>query len=113
MERKLHYRALPRVTRVTDSRGAVTDYYLNAAGQVLQIVYPLGGVRTNTFDEHGRLVEVIYPDGAKESFVYDAKGDRCATVDPCGATTLVEHNEQHVPKRQVDRNGTPWKLDKP
>jgi YD repeat-containing protein len=113
LERKLHYRAMPRATRVTDSRGAVTQYYLNAAGQVLQIVYPLGGVKTNTFDEHGRLIEAIYPDGAKESYVYDQQGNRCATVDACGAKTTVEHNDQHVPTRLVDRNGTAWDLDKP
>src|SRR5208282_328049 len=34
MERKLQYLATPRMTKVTDSRGAVTQYLLNPAGQV-------------------------------------------------------------------------------
>jgi YD repeat-containing protein len=111
MERHLKYRSMPRMTRVTDTRGAVTDYYLNPAGQVLQIVFPLGAVTTNVFDEHGRLVKVIQSDLSKETYEYDERGDRCATVDPCGGKTTVKHNDGHLPIRMVDRNGTAWKLD--
>jgi YD repeat-containing protein len=111
MERHLKYRSMPRMTRVTDTRGAVTDYYLNPAGQVLQIVFPLGAVTTNVFDEHGRLVKVIQSDLSKESYEYDERGDRCATVDPCGGKTTVKHNDEHLPISMVDRNGTAWKLD--
>jgi YD repeat-containing protein len=111
MERKLHYRTAPRMTRVTNTRGAVTDYYLNPFGQVLQIVEPGGKVTTNTFDEHGRLVEVIRPDLTKESYGYDGQGNRSVSVDPCGSKTIAKHNINHVPTRLVDRNGTEWILE--
>jgi YD repeat-containing protein len=111
MERKLQYHTMPPMTRVTNSRGAVTEYYLNPIGQVLQIVEPGGKVTNNTFDKHNRLVEVIRPDGTKESYGYDAQGNRTTTVDPCGAKTTVEYDENHMPTRMVDRNGTAWRLD--
>jgi RHS repeat-associated protein len=109
-ERKLQYLSAPPMTRVTDSYGGVTKYYLNPAGQVVQIVNPAGGVTTKTFDEHGRLTSVTNPDGAKESYAYDDKGNRAASVDPAGAKTAVEHNDLHAPVAMVDRNGNAWKL---
>ena len=109
-ERKLQYLTAPPMTRVTDSYGGVTKYYLNAAGQVVQIVNPAGGVTTNTFDEHARLTGVTNPDGSKESHAYDDKGNRTASVDPSGAKTTVEHNDLHAPVAMVDRNGNGWKL---
>ncbi|HEY0791533.1 MAG TPA: RHS repeat-associated core domain-containing protein [Chthoniobacterales bacterium] len=112
-ERKLQYLTAPRVTRVTDSRGAVTQYFLNPSGQVVQIVDALGGVTTNSFDERGRLVGVLHPDGAKESSAYDEQGNRATTVDRCGAKTVVDHDEFHAPTRLVDRNGNAWKLERP
>ena len=110
LERNLQYSTAPSMTRVTNSRGGVTEYYLNASGQVIQMVNPVGGVTTNTFDEHGRLVGVIRPDGAKESFAYDAAGNLASNVDPSGAGTTTEHDENHTPTRMVDPNGNPWDL---
>jgi YD repeat-containing protein len=112
MERKLQYHTVSRMTRVTDSQGGVTEYYLNPAGQVVQTVKPLGGVTTKAFDEYGRLVEVVHTDGSKESYGYDDAGNRTTSVDPCGAKTQIEHNEQHKPTRLVDRNGYAWSLKK-
>ena len=109
-ERRLEYRTAPRLTRVTDGYGGVTDYYLNAAGQVLQIVNPVGGVTTNTFDEHGRLVGVTRPDGAKEAFAYDDRGNLAASTDPGGGATATDHDDQHRPTRAVDPAGTAWNL---
>jgi len=110
MERRLHYYPVRKMTRVADSQGAVTDYYLNPAGQVVQTVTALGGVTTNEFDEHGRLLAVIQADGSKETYDYDDKGNRTVTVDPCGAITTIEYDDHHVPTRMVDRNGYAWSL---
>jgi YD repeat-containing protein len=110
MERRLHYHPVRKMTRVADSQGAVTDYYLNPAGQVVQKVTALGSVTTNEFDEHGRLLAVIQPDGSKETYAYDDNGNRTVTVDPCGAVTTIEYDDRHVPTRMVDRNGYAWSL---
>jgi RHS repeat-associated protein len=110
LERRLQYLTTPRMTRVTDSYGGVTEYLLNESGQVLQIVNPMGAVTTNTFDDHGRLVGVTHPDGAQESQAYDSKGNPSASVDPSGAQATLAYNDLHVPTLLVDRNGHTWKL---
>lgn len=110
LERKLQYFSAPPMTRVTDTRGGVTQYYLNPSGQVVQIVSPSGGVTTNTFDEHGRLAGVVRPDGSKESYAYDNKGNRASAADPCGAAAATEHTDSHLPVKQTDRNGNVWAL---
>jgi RHS repeat-associated protein len=113
MERKLQYLKIPRMTRVTDSRGAVTQYFLNPAGQVIQVVDPAGGVTTNTFDENGRLIAVTHPDGSTESAEYDDQGNRVTATDSCGAKTAQVCDDLHVPIKLVDRNGNAWKLPNP
>jgi RHS repeat-associated protein len=113
LERKLKYLTAPRMTRVTDTRGARKEYYLNEAGQVIQAVDALGGVTTNTFDEHGRLTGIAHPDGANESFAYDNKGNRVAKVDSSGAQTAARHDKSHAPTKLIDANGYAWKLPDP
>lgn len=108
LERKLRYSQTPLMTKVTDSRGGVTQYHLNPAGQVVQIVKPLGAVTTNTFDEHGRLTGVTHPDGSKESRSYDDRGNVAQTADACGNVTSFQHDDQHVRTRIIDRNGNAW-----
>ena len=76
MERRLQYLSAPKTTVVTDSRGGVTRYLLNAAGLVVQEISPLGAVTTNDFDEYGRVIKITRPDGGVVGYEYDERGNR-------------------------------------
>ncbi len=108
LERTLRYHTAPKMTRVTDTRGGVSLYYLNPAGQVVQVVDPTGAVTTRTFDEHCRLTGLTKPDGARETYAYDDQGNRAAEVDPAGVPTATAHDPLHRSTDVVDGNGFEW-----
>ena len=108
MERKLQYLTAPPMTRVTDSLGQVTEYLLNAAGQVIQQISPLRATTTNEFDDHGRLARTINPDGGAIAYEYDERGNRKTFVDELGGVSKLEHNELHLMTRFVDPKGAAW-----
>lgn len=108
LERRLAYRTTPPMTKVTDSLGAVTHYYLNPAGQVIQEVSPLGATTTTEFDEHGRIVSIRQPGGGVVRHEYDDWGNRSAYVDELGARTEVRYNEFHLPVTVTEPGGSVW-----
>ena len=105
MERKLDYSRAPRRTRVTDSLGNVSHYYLNSLGQVIQQVSPRGAVLTHQYDQHGRLVRTTNSTGQAQEFVFDERGDRVALVDEAGGAIRLEFNELHLPTAIIDEAG--------
>ncbi len=79
------YDAKGRVTSVTDSGGAVTDYTYDASGNLWKVTAPSnndGGTRPVTtygYDSVGRTTSVTDPLGKVTSYTYDAL-DRILTV---------------------------------
>ncbi len=108
MERILHYNTMPPMTRVTDSLGNTTTYYLNSGGQVIQEVSPLGSPTTTEYDEFGRIMKIIHPDGGEDQYAYDEYGNRTMLVDPCGGTINIQFNELHLPTQITDEKGSEW-----
>lgn len=95
LERHLQYHQAPHFTRVTDSLGARTDYYLNPAGQVMQEVSPSNGLTTSEYDEFGRLVSLTFPDQGTQQFTYDELGNRAGFTDENGKVYRFRHNRHH------------------
>ncbi|QSQ14916.1 RHS repeat-associated core domain-containing protein [Myxococcus landrumensis] len=97
-----------RVTVATNSRGHSTRYHWNEAGQVEQVVSPLGNTRTTAYDEHGRITRQVQAGGATTSYAYDANGDLAKEISPTGATTVFEYNPRHQLTCTTDALGHRW-----
>jgi RHS repeat-associated protein len=110
-ERRLQYHDVPRMTRVTDGLGAVTEYYLNVIGQVLQEISPRGGVTTTEYDEHGRRVSIVDSNGGGTTFVYDGRGNRVQVVDPSGAAFATKYNARHLPLEITTATGVVYRYE--
>lgn len=108
MERRLHYLSAPKMTKVANSLGHVTQYLLNAAGQVIQEVSPLGAVTTTEFDEHGRIAKIIRPDGGVLGYEYDELGNRKTFIDESGGKSTMCYNDLHLMTEFVDPMGSKW-----
>jgi RHS repeat-associated protein len=108
MERRLEFHSTSRMTRVTDSLGDATEYYMNSVGQVIQEVGPLGSITTSEYDEFGRYTKVIYADGGAESYAYDEHGNLVSLVDECGGEITLKHNHLHLSTELVDPEGAKW-----
>jgi RHS repeat-associated protein len=108
LERRLQYHDQQRMTRVVDSLGHETTYWLNALGQVVQERTAQGSVTTNEYDAWGRLLQVTHPDGSQAAYAYDEQGNRTTIVDPCGGTVRIRYNELHLPTETVDARGAKW-----
>lgn len=108
MERRVQYFSAPPMRRVFDSLGHATDYILNAAGQVIQEISPLGAVTTSAYDEHGRLLARTGALGGVTRFMYDAKGNRARIVHPDGSAGTFTHNDLHLMVDYIDPMGGVW-----
>ena len=111
MERKMQYLTAPRMTRVTDSLGNQTDFYLNPFGQVIQEISPLGATTTTDFDEYGRIMKLVQPDGGVLAYEYDERGNRKILIDESGGRSALVHNELHLLTEFVDPMGSKWTLE--
>jgi len=111
MERRLQYVAAPRSTRVRDGFGNLTQYILNAAGQVVQEVSPLGATTTTEFDEFGRTVSMTNAVGATMRYEYDAAGDRSAVVHEDGGRSEMTYNTLHLLETYTSPAGARWSYD--
>jgi RHS repeat-associated protein len=108
MARRLQYRTVPHMTRVTDSLGNTTGYYLNPAGQVIQEVSPLGAAWTREYDEYGRLVAEADPEGAVQGYQYDDRGDRVAMTFADGGESHFAYNDLHRLVEYTNPMGRKW-----
>lgn len=111
MERKLQYLSAPRMTKVTNSLGRTTRYYLNSGGQVIQQISPLGATTTTDFDEYGRITKIVQPDGGIVGYEYDNRGNRRTFLDESGGKSTLAHNDLHLITEFVDPMGSKWTYD--
>lgn len=103
--RRLRYFPGRQLTRVEDSLGNVSEYLLNAAGQVVQELSPRGIPKTYKYDEFGRRTDVLYADGATEHFEYDERGDRTKVVHEDGNASSMKFDDLHQLIEFIDPTG--------
>jgi RHS repeat-associated protein len=119
-----------RVTSVTQGAStddaATTSYRYDAAGNLVETVFPDGSRRTAAFDARGNLVRVVEPDGSVATATYspagfltsetgpdgrtiaygvDAVGSITSVTDPTGATTTFEVDARGLPVEVTDPAG--------
>jgi RHS repeat-associated protein len=111
LARTLEYLRMPRLTRVTDSLGNVTHYYLNVAGQVIQEVSPNGAARTTSYDEYGRVLTEADPEGGVVRYAYDDAGNRGAVTHEDGGQSRMKYTELHLLAEYQSPIGTTSKYD--
>ncbi|MFO0653168.1 MAG: DUF6531 domain-containing protein [Polyangiales bacterium] len=99
-----------RITWVTDSRGATSQYHMNGAGLVVKVVDPFGGETRLDYDPVTlKRVKVTDPAGAWVARDVDPLGRVTATSDAAGAATTVKYAGEH-PAEVVDQDGARWQL---
>jgi YD repeat-containing protein len=108
LERRIYYSRAPRFTRVTNSDGQATTYYINPAGQVMQEVTPRGAVKTTEYDKFGRPLAVTNAVGGVIAYSYDDRGNRSSVTHPDGARATLVHNDLHLMFKYIDPMGLPW-----
>jgi RHS repeat-associated protein len=103
------YNALGLLTAMTDQGGATTRFDWDNSGRLLDIIDPLGGMNSFTYDgnmvasttnEAGEtttyahdaaqnLTQIIAPLGHTQTYTYDANGQVSSYTDALGRTTSV------------------------
>jgi RHS repeat-associated protein len=111
MERRLKYSSQPRLTRVTDSLGYLTSYYLNSAGLVLQRVYPTQAVTTTEYDEYGRIIKILRSESGPVAYEYDERGNRVRIIHEDGADSRMKFNDLHRLVEFTNPKGATWYFD--
>ena len=81
---RFEYKPLERLTVVTRGDGAVTSYYYDDQGGLVQVIDPCGGVTAYLKDDSGRVVGEVDPNGNKTDILYDANDLPVAKRDPLG-----------------------------
>jgi RHS repeat-associated protein len=96
----LHYDASGDLVKQTDPLGHSISYTYDAAGRLLstsQIVTgpdgPAAVVTTRVYDAAGHLISVTNPDGGVTRTVYDAAGEKVAETDPLGRVTRYVYDD--------------------
>jgi RHS repeat-associated protein len=106
----LGYDKRKRVTWVTDSRGATTQYHMNGAGLVVKLVDPFGGETVLDYDPVTlSRVKLTDPTGAWVARELDLLGRVTATRDAAGAASAITYAGDH-PAEVVDQDGARWQL---
>ena len=102
------YLEVPRITEITDSRGAVRRYEYLLSGQVSREFNSVGGVKQSEYDEHGRVTARADANGATTSYTYDGAGNRATVTNALGQTQRYEYNGNHQPVAFTDPIGGRW-----
>ncbi|WP_309399268.1 RHS repeat-associated core domain-containing protein [Cerasicoccus maritimus] len=78
------------LTKLIDSRGAITEYELNSVGDRISMTNPLGWTWLFEYDEFGNLTKMTNPYGAVYPFAYDDNGN---VIDINDGKTTLEYDE--------------------
>ncbi|MEV4600614.1 RHS repeat-associated core domain-containing protein [Amycolatopsis sp. NPDC049253] len=109
----LEYDTENRITYSTDADGHRHEFHLNAAGQVVREVDPLGGVTTSEWTAHDQLLRRVDPLGRTTSYTYDEAGNVVRVVRPDGGELTFERNGLGLPLAMTEAPGvvTRWEYD--
>ncbi|GGZ24991.1 hypothetical protein GCM10010387_18070 [Streptomyces inusitatus] len=94
-----------RTTTVTDTRGAVRRYLVNAAHQIVAETDALGAVTRYERDRYNRLLSRTDPMGHTTRYTYDDAGRMTGVIRPDGRQLSAEYNELGLPVRVRSASG--------
>ncbi|MFE7597461.1 DUF6531 domain-containing protein [Streptomyces sp. NPDC057494] len=98
-----------RLTRFTDSTGAVTVVRLNALGQVVAETDPLGNTVLRTWDRYDNLLSRTDPLGNEARFTWDDHDDLTHIRFPDGTEAHTSYDALHLPVAVTGADGTTWR----
>ncbi|MEJ8636444.1 DUF6531 domain-containing protein [Streptomyces sp. MS2.AVA.5] len=98
-----------RVTRFTDSTGAVTVSRLNASGQVIAETDPLGNTVLRQWDPYDNLLSRTDELGNVAEFTWDERGNLTSIRRPDGTVTSAVYNDFDLPVEISHPNGAVWR----
>ncbi|MER6994455.1 RHS repeat-associated core domain-containing protein [Streptomyces sp. NPDC000410] len=103
------YDTVNRITRFTDSTGAVTVTYLNELGQVVAETDPLGHTVRFEWDRWDNLLCRTDQIGSTARFAYDEHGNLTTVYYPDGRQARTTYNALHLPVSMTGPDGTVWR----
>ncbi|MGK5637547.1 DUF6531 domain-containing protein [Streptomyces sp. URMC 126] len=98
-----------RITRYTDSTGAVTTLRLNNRLQVVAETDPLGHTTLQTWDRYDRLLAHTDPMGHSTDLTWDEAGNLTTVRLPDGTVATARYNELNLPVDITDTSGSTWR----
>jgi YD repeat-containing protein len=78
-------------------------YQSNALGEITQVVHPLSGTITRTYDAQGRLLTQSQSSAGTETYAYNAQGQVASITHADNTTTTYTYDAQG---RQLSQGGT-------
>ncbi|MFI6415366.1 RHS repeat-associated core domain-containing protein [Streptomyces sp. NPDC050585] len=94
-----------RITRFTDSTGAVTEFLVSPSLQVVAETDPLGHTTRFEFDAFDRLLGQTDALGRTTRLERDADGNVVGVIAPDGVRTTARYNAMHLPVEVIERGG--------
>jgi len=108
-EYRFEFKPAERMTVVTRGDGAVTRYYFDGQGALVQIIDACGGMTAFLKDDTGRVVAEIDPLGNKSEILYDEREQPYAKRDPQGYVRLLpEDFSTHPLSHRLPESPVEW-----
>jgi RHS repeat-associated protein len=108
-EYRFEYKPLERLTVVTRGDGAVTSYYFDEQGGLVQVIDACGGLTAYLKDDEGRVVAEVDPNGNESEILYDERGQPYAKRDPLGHVLLMpEEFSTHPLSHRLPETPVQW-----
>ncbi|MGS2806393.1 putative T7SS-secreted protein [Nocardia sp. MW-W600-9] len=95
-----------RLTRMTDSRGAVTGYGFDSDLRLRDLRAPDGGHRHIDYNAARKPLSVTEPDGATTTYNYTPDGDVAAITRPDGRQITIDYAYPNRPSTITNADGT-------
>ncbi|MEV0059363.1 putative T7SS-secreted protein [Nocardia sp. NPDC050718] len=95
-----------RLTRMTDSRGAVTGYGFDSDLRLRDLRAPDGGHRHIDYNAARKPLSVSEPDGATTTYNYTADGDVAVITRPDGRQITIDYAYPNRPSTVTNADGT-------
>jgi RHS repeat-associated protein len=88
-EYRFEYKPAERMTVATRGDGAVTQYFFDEQGSLVQVIDACGGLTAYLKDDTGRVVAEVDPNGNQSEILYDERELPYAKRDPLGHLRLL------------------------
>lgn len=98
-------------TDFTNSLGHRTSFQLNAHGQVVREIDPLGNTTASEWDEFDRLLSRTDPLGRTVRYHYDDDGNLVTLVRPDGSEATATYNAFRSPVTTTEPGGAQWRTE--
>jgi RHS repeat-associated protein len=108
-EYRFEYKPLERLTVVTRGDGAVTQYYFDEQGSLVQVIDACGGLTAYLKDDTGRVVAEVDPNGNRSEILYDERDQPFAKRDPLGhVRSTPADSTPHPLSHRLPENPVQW-----